>query len=674
VLRFKKLVMENFGPYKGIEILDFPIDGGVVIVRGRNGRGKTSILSALRFVLFGYIKLNGKKTIPLIDYVNQIGADDGIYSYKVSLDVEMDGEDYEITRIYAPKSGITRPMSERDYSSPQLSIRNILTGEVLTPPSSIQFLNQIMTESVSRFYLFDGELLKEYESELSESEDEGATQIREGIEKILGVPILKNTKYHLDHCYHTQESAYRQVLAADKTTEDLGNARGMAEKRRDEFQKDIDALTKDFQEIEDELREKQSLFDKFANDKELFNEQTKCENALNQLTDRLKQNEETHKSELKNAWKGLLVPILLQHLTKIDLEINNTESKLTETQSREKVIRELQKSIDSNRCEFCKQPLDSESYQKLSALLLEKQNEVTGEMGEIDAERLQHLKNQSSYIKSINTDGNVRSMITSIHKLTSEITSLNKSIILAKINLSEANDKVRASSISSKELMQISMDIATLKSKKDKTKKGLDDAKIELDNKIKILKNIDEKLEEITKSGDSKVAQRRLKFLENFKNLVNTSISCYQEELRKQVQDDATKLFLQLSSEKEYAGLKINENYGLDILRDGENKIPLRSSGYEHLVAFSLIGALHMNAPMRGPLFMDTSFGRLDYNNSENLIRILPDLSKQVIILVHDREIDEEMVHRLIPSAIKARYGIERISARESHLRLEGGK
>lgn len=666
--------MENFGPYKDIEILDFPLDGGIVIVRGRNGRGKTSILSALRFALFGYIKLNGKKSVPLIDYVNQIGAENGIYSYKVMLDIEMDGADYEITRIYAPKSGIIHPLSERDYKSPQLSIRNKFTGEVLTPSASTQFLNQIMTESVSRFYLFDGELLKEYESELSEGEDEGATQIREGIEKILGVPILKNTKYHLDHCYHTQELVYRQELASDKATQELGNARGLAEKRRDEFQKDIDGLTRDLQDIDDELHDKISQLEKYANDKALIDEKNRCENILNELTRRLKDKSDERKDALKNAWKGLLSPILNQHLLIIDVEINNTEKKLNDHLSREKVIHELQKSIDSNRCQFCNQPLDSDSQQRLSALLLEKENEVTAEIGEIDGERLQHLKNQSTYIKSLNVGGNLRSINTAIHRSDSEIKSLNKDIVLAKTNLSESIDKLRECHISSNDLMHLTTEISTLKSKKGITKEGLDKAKGDFEAKIKIIKEIDAKLEQIAKSGDIKVAQRRLKFLEDYKNLVNTSISCYQDELRKQVQDDATKLFLQLSSEKEYTGLKINENYGLDILRDGEKKVPLRSSGYEHLVAFSLIGALHKNAPMRGPLFMDTSFGRLDCENSENLIRVLPDLSKQVIILVHDREIDEGMIQRLIPSAIKARYGIERISARESHLRLEGGE
>ena len=77
MLRFKRLSMENFGPYRDREVIEFPAEKGVVIIRGRNGRGKTTILNAIRFLLFGQIKQNGKKAVPLNKFVNQIGEKNG---------------------------------------------------------------------------------------------------------------------------------------------------------------------------------------------------------------------------------------------------------------------------------------------------------------------------------------------------------------------------------------------------------------------------------------------------------------------------------------------------------------------------------------------------------------------------------------------------------------------
>ena len=48
-----------------------------------------------------------------------------------------------------------------------------------------------MPSEVSRFFLFDGELLQEYEELLAEDTNTGAT-IKESIEQILGVPVLTN--------------------------------------------------------------------------------------------------------------------------------------------------------------------------------------------------------------------------------------------------------------------------------------------------------------------------------------------------------------------------------------------------------------------------------------------------------------------------------------------------
>jgi DNA sulfur modification protein DndD len=57
-------------------------------------------------------------------------------------------------------------------------------------------VDQIAPEQISRFFLFDGELLGEYESLLIEGSEQGR-QIREAIEQVLGVPALINGRTEL---------------------------------------------------------------------------------------------------------------------------------------------------------------------------------------------------------------------------------------------------------------------------------------------------------------------------------------------------------------------------------------------------------------------------------------------------------------------------------------------
>ena len=88
--------------------------------------------------------------------------------------------------------------------------------------------------------------------------------------------------------------------------------------------------------------------------------------------------------------------------------------------------------------------------------------------------------------------------------------------------------------------------------------------------------------------------------------------------------------------------MKINDNFGLNIVHENGQVIEVRSAGFEHIVALSLIGALHRNAPLQGPIVMDSPFGRLDSVHEHNIISYLPNLANQVMLFVFDKEINEQ--------------------------------
>ena len=57
-MRFKRITVENFGPFKNPTSIDFTERNGVSIVWGRNGRGKTTLLNAFNFVLIAFTSHN----------------------------------------------------------------------------------------------------------------------------------------------------------------------------------------------------------------------------------------------------------------------------------------------------------------------------------------------------------------------------------------------------------------------------------------------------------------------------------------------------------------------------------------------------------------------------------------------------------------------------------------
>lgn len=98
-------------------------------------------------------------------------------------------------------------------------------------------------------------------------------------------------------------------------------------------------------------------------------------------------------------------------------------------------------------------------------------------------------------------------------------------------------------------------------------------------------------------------------------------------------------------------------------IRTFGKKVPGRSAGFEHVVALSLIGALHKNAPLQGPVIMDSPFGRLDPTHKRNVTKTLPKLSDQVILLVYDGEIDPNQTREILGGNLIKEYRLNRVTS-----------
>jgi len=179
--------------------------------------------------------------------------------------------------------------------------------------------------------------------------------------------------------------------------------------------------------------------------------------------------------------------------------------------------------------------------------------------------------------------------------------------------------------------------------------------------------NIQRRLDKL--SGANLGAERRRReLLSDLHRLFNEAVGAYREQLRKRVEADATRHFKALTTEPEYAGLRINDSYGLTIVHQDGSDIPVRSAGAEHVVALCLMGALQNNAPLRGPIVIDSPFGRLDRGHTRNIIRTLPNMAKQVILLVYEDELPPDLAREELKSKLRGEWKLDRRSARHTEL------
>jgi DNA sulfur modification protein DndD len=227
--------------------------------------------------------------------------------------------------------------------------------------------------------------------------------------------------------------------------------------------------------------------------------------------------------------------------------------------------------------------------------------------------------------------------------------------------LEDANvDRMRTSASS---LGDIARKIAVTDEGIDKTQRKI----VDIDNSINRLNT---KLEGLG-TADLRTTQARKALLSDAAEVFDKAVDHYKAQLRQRVEKSATDLFLSMTTEtSDYAGLVINDNYGLEIRhREGGSETG-RSAGAEHVVALALMGALQQNAPLRGPIVMDSPFGRLDPGHTSKVVETLPKMASQMVLLVHGKEVTREQLRRLLGSSLKREYELVRVSARSTRIAL----
>jgi len=144
---------------------------------GPNGRGKTTLHNAFRYALYGEI-LGRRRAEQARELANsEARKQAGFGSFETTLDFGHQGARYRLTRRYDERE---KPheltLLERD-------------GVPMSQDDSEKALQVIAPHSVSQFFLFDGELLRQYENLLDRDSEEGAA-LEQSIERVLGIPIV----------------------------------------------------------------------------------------------------------------------------------------------------------------------------------------------------------------------------------------------------------------------------------------------------------------------------------------------------------------------------------------------------------------------------------------------------------------------------------------------------
>lgn len=663
MLQFTGMTIDNFGPYKGENEIDFTDKRGVSIFWGDNGRGKTTLLNAFRYALFGSVQRRHGALTVMREMENYESRNDGIYGFSISIRMQNGDDQYLLTRSFKPRAGITTPKTDGDYERLVYLKKN---GGLLSPEQRDHTLNVLMPEQVSRFFLFDGELLQEYEGLVIDEANSGE-RIKEAIEKILGVPVLQNGTIDLESLKSDCERATMRIAQKNDRTKRLASQLSGIEEEIAEHNREIDDMRGKVERLTAERNSVSGEVQKTEQIRTWITQRDAKRGEVSRLDKREEELLQLIKDTTSVCWRGMFAERINEAIRSLSVVIQGLEKKKQTRYVADKFIAEMRTACEDKRCPVCSQTVDGHILEMLLEQIRSSESKFAG-LTEEEADELLVLQGQVASLRRLSVTDKKDVLAAYEKQLTElritrgavqqEISTLQKKID----NYEEENGEATEVTMLTQRLAQIESKILNLNNAIVEEKKKRDEA-MQLRNKLL------EQINKATSTGELAIASKKQKLCNDIYSIFNEGIDTYSRRLKENVERDATDLFTRIANDKAYVGLRINENYGLNIVLEDGTIVPGRSAGYEHVVALSLIGALHKNAPLQGPIIMDSPFGRLDPTHKRNIVSVLPSMANQVMLLVYTDEIDEQLTRESLAGNLISEKRLTRISS--MHTRIE---
>lgn len=657
-MKLIELSMQNFMPYRERQEIRFPTDSSrnVMIVFGDNMRGKTSFLNAIRWAFYGKALGRHLRPIPYCNIVNTDSAEAGDWTTEVNVLFDANGNQYDLRRRMQKRELVSDPKTDNDFKI-DLALR--IDGTPIEHELICHEINQIIPEQISRFFLFDAELLQEYEMLLIQGNEQGYL-IKEEIEKALGVPALINGR---DELQTLLKKARKRQLNETKHIEGLKSLAGQQAR----LQADLSGYEADLKRLQSRLEEKKKEIDDLDEALEATEGTYKIKLKIDFNVERIKsleKQEENLRIErrdlLQIAWKDLLQARLNVHIKHLESFQDKYRSEIGMAAKLESKIDELKTLIETSVCPTCEQEILDKKREQFGESLGTLEAEL--EAFDIDTEKFSTISGEISRLRKIRSSGSRER----IKLIESELIRIDVELNKCESENEEFREKIKGFDTA---------EMARMRTLKEGYLSNLGGLKKDADGVGEKIEENNAKQNQLAKliSQNPEARSQKGSYLvdkyEALAEIFSDGVDALRDSLKESVAELSSQAFRKLTTEETYTDLAINENYGLTIIDKKGRPVIERSSGAEQIVALSLIDGLNRTARKTGPIIIDTPLSRLDLKHRDNVLKYLPQMTEQLVLLVHEGEIQREEITELLHKRLGHCVEIERISSSQSRIK-----
>lgn len=630
-MRIESIEIVNFRQYRK-EKFEFPKIKGkkdIHVIIGENGEGKTNILNALTWCLYGEeLHLGDKNTA-----INKINSQ---YVQELRNHSQKNGETKVTVVMSIEDGGKITFMRTAMYSITQsnvietkqdvIAIANANGGNKIIEKKDDydMYVSRYVPKEINEYIFFDGELMDQY----FKSEKRG--NIESGIKDLTKASTIEKTKNALNS-YAKTEIAPVLKSNGDSRVSEAQAILESEQKRRDNQQEKVGLILSQIKKAEDEIEKLTDKIQGFDTLKEKTDRLEELEKESDSLkSSQKKLNENLNEFVRQNYINFALFPALREFRN----YIQNQESKGNLPPKIDKRL--VESIIDSKECVVCGNHLDTEHLQHVLSILqkLEVSSTTSAELNRassalnaiIDSMKAYPKKKQAIIEQKKNLDSQVKKNEEEYEKLSKELRTIPN------------QNEIRKAIIEREEYRR---SINPLHEKFGREN-------LLLEARAKAVKRAEKDLDDAMKSNSLlEIYRKQLDFCKKGIILLDETLNEIIEECRKEMEVVTFEIFNKLIWKKDaFLKVSILEDYSFELLDAyGQQTLGACSAAERALLALSFTIALQQTSGHDSLLYIDTPLGRVGEKNRINFAEVLTGIaeSKQVILSFTPTEYDDNV-------------------------------
>jgi DNA sulfur modification protein DndD len=636
-MKINKLTIENYKSFQFATEIPFPVseDGhSIFLIGGMNGAGKTSIMEAINYCLYG------AKVDDIFRNINRREKTKGNVNVVFELVMEMDdGIELIVKRSWS--AGAVAEPKPRDLSDRLVVVRDGKRVSVQYQEIWQNFIRAAIPPGITQFFFFDGEKIQEIAAD-----DHSEVRLKSSLEAALGIQNIN--RLAADLAYIKQEERKGFVEISDEDLDFKQSELKKEKSKRNRKQQDRDSLQEELETFREQLGDAkfrfETTFHTEPESREAMREQEKRRiQAANRLTQVENEIRGLCEKSLPFALAGKLFDGIRGQIDKERESASGAAIKEHAAELAKRLVRVVEEPEPIYREKLSPQKM-SELERRIVRLLKE------GD-GRSDEIKILDLSDRDAARVLNQMESLEKSEIFLIQPLLEEKRELE-----VQVRKMEGLSSLGGMTETERELfeqLQGEMEsCSTQIGRKTEQLRILEEEILALDKRISDIEIEIEKLYE-----KHNVSKEKAQFIEEC-DAIASVLNQFMVRLRKNkvhlLQEKTFEMYHLLSSRSGMIKDLTIDNKTYEIRIRDRNGHEIRkssmSAGEKEVFAVSLLWGLAQTSQLKLPIIIDTPLSRLDSTHRDNIVNnYFPHAGEQVVILSTDTEIDTNYYRNLKP-------------------------